>query len=288
LSQGAGAISERAVVVGGVRLATAVNTVPREHLAQPPLVLLPAANHRWSDYRSVLERFAGERRVAALDWPGFGASDRPSPNAFDYSDAGYSALLPPWMDALGMARAVFVGNSVGGAAALRIALDQPARVAGLALVAPAGFSAPGMRRALACRILGTPRLLAALEPPFTSLYLGTANAATRALLAEQRMARAAPDHAASVAAYAALWRGFDRPAADLRALARGVTAPTIVLRGALDPVFTAADALRASQAIGERPALEVVLPNAGHLPFLQQPERFASALRGLLETVEVA
>jgi pimeloyl-ACP methyl ester carboxylesterase len=288
LSQAASAISERTVLVSGVRLATAVNTVPREQLARPPLVLLPAANHAWGDYRSVLERFASERRVAALDWPGFGASDRPAPEAFDYSASSYAALLPPWMDALGMARAVFVGNSIGGAVALRLALDQPARVAGLALVAPAGFTVPGVRRALACRILGTPRLLAALEPLFTSLYLGPANAATRALLAEQRVARAAPDHAASIAAYAALWRSFDRPAADLRALVRGVSAPTIVLRGALNPVFTAADALRASQAIGERPALEVVLPNAGHLPFLQQPERFASALRGLLETVEVA
>jgi pimeloyl-ACP methyl ester carboxylesterase len=288
LSQAAGAISERTVVVSGVRLATAVNTVPREQLSRPPLVLLPAANHRWGDYRAVLERFAGERRVAALDWPGFGASDRPGPGAFDYSAAGYGALLAPWMDALGMARAVFVGNSVGGAAALRLALDQPARVAGLALVAPAGFTAPGLRRALACRILGTPRLLAGLEVPFTSLYLGPANAATRALLAEQRVARATPGHAASVAAYAALWRDFDRPAADLRTLVRGVTAPTIVLRGALDPVCTAADATRASRAIGERPALEVVLPNTGHLPFLQQPERFVSALRGLLETVEVA
>ncbi|HEY7982837.1 MAG TPA: alpha/beta hydrolase, partial [Ktedonobacterales bacterium] len=77
-----------------------------------------------------------------------------------------------------------------------------------------------------------------------------------------------------------------RSAADLRAAVRGVSAPAIIMRGALDPVFTAADARRASESIGERAALEVVLPNAGHLPFLQQPERFAGAVRGLLETVE--
>jgi pimeloyl-ACP methyl ester carboxylesterase len=286
VSQSAGAITERAVVVGGVRLATAVNTVPREQLARPPLVLLPAANHAWGDYRPVLERFAGERRVAALDWPGFGNSDRPAPAIYSYSAASYAALLAPWLDALGMARAVFIGNSVGGAAALRLALEQPQRVAGLALVAPAGFTPPGARRALACRTLGSPRLLAALEPAFTSLYLGPANTETRALLAEQRAARAGTGHGASIAAYAALWRSFDRSAADLRAAVRGVSAPAIIMRGALDPVFTAADARRASESIGERAALEVVLPNAGHLPFLQQPERFAGAVRGLLETVE--
>ncbi|HEV2236338.1 MAG TPA: alpha/beta fold hydrolase, partial [Ktedonobacterales bacterium] len=241
MSQSAGAISERAVVVGGVRLATAVNTVPREQLARPPLVVLPAANHAWGDYRPVLERFAGERRVAALDWPGFGNSDRPSPALYSYSATSYAALLATWMDALGMARAVFVAHSVGAAAALRLALDHPERVAGLALVAPAGFTPPGVRRALACRALGTPRLLAALEPALTALYLAPANPATRAILAEQRAARAAADHHASIAAYAALWRSFDRPAADLRAAVRSVTAPAIILRGALDPICTAAD-----------------------------------------------
>jgi pimeloyl-ACP methyl ester carboxylesterase len=288
LSQSSGAVTERAVVVNGVRLATAVNTVPREQLGRPPLVVLPAANHIWRDYLSTLERFAGERRVAALDWPGFGHSDRPAPAGFDYSATGYAALLAPWMDALGMARAVFVGNAVGGAAALRFALAQPQRVAGLALVAPAGFAPPGLRRAVACRVLGTPLLLAALEPAFTALYVAPANPTTRALLGERRASRASAPHEASIAAYAALWRSFDRPEADLRAVVRGVTAPTIVLRGALDPIFTAADASRASAAIGERAALEVVLPHAGHLPFLQQPERFADAVRGLLETAEAA
>jgi pimeloyl-ACP methyl ester carboxylesterase len=286
LSQGAGAITERAVVVGGLRLATAVNTVPREQLARPPLVVLPAANHPWGDYLPMLERFSGERRVAALDWPGFGNSDRPAPGDFEYSAASYAALLAPWMDALGMARAVFVGNSVGGAAALRLALAQPARVAGLALIAPAGFTPPGPRRALACRVLGTTGLLAALEPVLTALYLGPANDATRALLGDRRAARATAGHAASIAAYAALWRSFDRPESDLRTAPRAIIAPTIIMRGALDPVFTATDARGASAAIGERPALEVVLPNAGHLPFLQQPERFVGAIRGLLETVE--
>jgi 2-hydroxy-6-oxo-6-(2'-aminophenyl)hexa-2,4-dienoate hydrolase len=286
LSRGAGGVTERAVVVGGVRLATAVNTVPREQLVRPPLIVLPAANHPWGDYLPVLERFAGERRVAALDWPGFGNSDRPGPGAFDYSAGGYAALLAPWMDALGIARAVFVGNSVGGAAALRLTLAEPERVAGLALIAPAGFTPPGPRRALACRVLGTPRLLAALDPSFTALYLGPANDATRTLLAAQRAQPDVTSRSASVAAYAALWRSADQPESDLRTAVRTVTAPTIIVRGALDPIFAAADARRASAAIGERPALEVVLPNAGHLPFLQQPERFTSAVRGLLETVE--
>ncbi len=281
-----GSIAERALLVRGVRLATAVNTVPREQLGRPPLVVLPAAGHTWRDYQPVLERFAAERRVAALDWPGFGGSDRPAPVEFAYTAESYAGLLGPWLDALGIARAVLLGNSVGAAAAIRYALAQPDRVAGLLLVAPGGFAPPGLRRSLACRVLGTPWVLARVEPTFTSFYLGTANAATRAIVATHRARRRTPEYTGYIAAYAALWRSFDTPTADLMAEAKALQAPTLVVRGALDPVITAADARRATAAIGERGALEVVLPNAGHLPFLQQMERFLSATRGLLETVE--
>jgi pimeloyl-ACP methyl ester carboxylesterase len=274
------------VLVHGVRLATAVNTLPRDALARTPLVVLPAAGHVWQDYRPILERFVSERRVAALDWPGFGASDRPPPAAFDYSAQGYAGLLGGWLDALGIGRAVLVGNSVGGAAALLYALSQPERVAGLALMSPGGFTPAGMRRRVACALLGAPAILRRVEVAFTSLYLGPAAPATRAILATHRTQRQRDDYPAMIAAYSALWRSFDAPTADLALRARAVRARTLVLRGTLDPIISASDARRATDSLGEHGALEVVLPQAGHLPFLQQPAATLSALKGLLDTVE--
>lgn len=281
-----GGIAERTVLVRGVRLATAVNTVPSAHLRRTPLVILPAANHTWRDYLPILERFAPERRVVALDWPGFGGSDQPAPGAFAYSAEGYAGVLGPWLDGLGIGRAVLLGNSVGGAAAVLYALARPERVAGLALVAPVGFTPPGLARAAASRLLGTPWVLGRIEPWLTSLSLGPANPATRAIVAAHRARRGTSAYRASIAAYAALWRSFDTPAADLAARAREVRARAIVIRGALDPIISAADARRAAQALGERGAFEALLPGAGHLPFLQQPGAFVSALRGLLEAIE--
>ncbi len=149
-------LAERAVQVAGLRIATAMNDVPRFLLARVPLVVLPAANHPWQDYRLILERFAPERRVFALDWPGFGASDKPAPADFAYSIQRYAEILAGWMDSLGIARAVFVGNSVGAGAAIQYAAAHPQRTLGLLLVAPAGFTPPGITRWTAARFLGTP------------------------------------------------------------------------------------------------------------------------------------
>lgn len=70
------------------------------------------------------------------------------------------------------------------------------------------------------------------------------------------------------------------------ALAREVSAPCLVIRGALDPLCVAGEARQVAEALGERGGLEITLPEAGHLPSLQQPERFHQALEGLLMTAE--
>jgi pimeloyl-ACP methyl ester carboxylesterase len=283
-------IAERGVQVKGLRIATAMSDAPRALLARVPLVVLPAGNHLWGDYRPILDRFAPERRVFALDWPGFGNSAKPAPAEFNYSIAGYAELLVGWMDSLGIARAVLLGNSVGAGAAIRYAAAHPKRVLGLMLVAPAGFTSPGLTRALASRLLGTPAILRRVVGGFTSLYLGPTTTETAALMQQFRMRRGSPEYAASLAAYAALWRSFDTPDADLAAIAKQVTAPAIVVRGALDPIITAADTRRAAEALGGaegKGALEVILPDAGHLPFLQQPARFFKAAEGLIATAEV-
>jgi len=50
------------------------------------------------------------------------------------------------LDALGVRRAAVVGNSLGGACALRMALERPQRISRLVLMGPGGIA-----RAAACR-----------------------------------------------------------------------------------------------------------------------------------------
>lgn len=78
----------------------------------------------------------GGHRVIAYDARGHGSSAA-APTRGDY---GYDALgsdLVAVLDAHGLARAVFVGVSMGAHTILRLALDEPERVAGLVVVTPA-------------------------------------------------------------------------------------------------------------------------------------------------------
>lgn len=277
---------ERGVAVQGVRLASAMNDVSRALMTRAPLIVLPAAAFAWQDYTPVLEHFAAERRVFALDWPGFGASEKPAPSAFTYSAASYAEMLAGWMDGLGIARAVLLGNGIGATAALTYAAAHPKRVLGLALSGPLGFGAGGRIGRLAGRALGSPSLLRRLEPILTSLALGPNTPLTTEIALRRKAQRAADDYPASVAAFAAVWRSLEGSRADLMALAREVTAPAIVLRGTLDALVTEIEAQQASDALGANGSVCVSLPDAGHLPFLQQPGPFLRAVAGVLNTAE--
>ncbi|MHC5348802.1 alpha/beta fold hydrolase [Metapseudomonas furukawaii] len=78
---------------------------------------------------------AGYRAIVP-DLPGYGASDKPETT---YSLDFFVDALRGVLDALDIGRCVLVGNSLGGAIALKLALDAPQRVSRLVLMAPGGL-----------------------------------------------------------------------------------------------------------------------------------------------------
>ncbi|WP_435634392.1 alpha/beta fold hydrolase [Pseudomonas solani] len=75
-------------------------------------------------------------RVIVPDLPGYGASDKPETvYSLDFFVTALSGLL----DALDIQRCVLVGNSLGGAIAIQLALNEPKRVSRLVLMAPGGL-----------------------------------------------------------------------------------------------------------------------------------------------------
>lgn len=112
----------------------------------PPVVMLhgggPGASGV-SNYGRNIDALARSHRVIVPDLPGYGRSAK----TFDHTDPfGFLArTVLGLIDELGLPSAHVVGNSLGGAAALRLALESPDRVGKLVLMGPGGI---GMTRSL--------------------------------------------------------------------------------------------------------------------------------------------
>lgn len=244
----------------------------------PPLVFLHAGvtDHRlWLEQ---LQAFAGERTVLAYDRRGYGRTE--------IEAAGeYSHLQDLWavMDGLDLQRAVLVGCSLGGKLALEAALDQPERVAGLFLVAPAmsGGPAPELTETelkmdaevdaaeAAGELERCNEALAALWLDGPTSPVGRVAGAARALFLDMDalMLRAAKPGTAVEAA--PIWPRLEQ-----------VQAPTHVLWGDLDlGYFQPRGEQMVKRIAGAR---STVLQGVAHLPSLEAAPAFNASLAGFL------
>lgn len=92
----------------------------------------------WSNFGGNLPVFSEHFRTLLVDQPCYGRSDKPEldKDYFSYSADAVAAL----MGELGIERAHFVGNSLGGGTAVRMALNHPEKVGKLLLMGPGGVS----------------------------------------------------------------------------------------------------------------------------------------------------
>ena len=106
-----------------------------------PIIMLhgsgPGASG-WSNFSRNVDALAATRRVLLFDMPGWGGSD-PRERGIDFL-AWFADKVVGFMDALDIPNAHLVGNSLGGAVAVKLALEHPHRVDRLVLMgAPVGF-----------------------------------------------------------------------------------------------------------------------------------------------------
>lgn len=104
--------------------------------ALPPVVVLHGIGSAATPFGPVLTRLVGDvRRVTAPDLPGHGFSPPPAQRM---TPELFGEAVTEALDALIDEPAIVCGNSLGGALALRYALDRPAKVRALVLISPAG------------------------------------------------------------------------------------------------------------------------------------------------------
>ncbi len=108
--------------------------------AGPPLLLLhgTALDSGLLSYGALLPELAERFQVFALDWPGYGDSDKPR---LEYTMNFYNDVLQGFVDRLGFEKVNIAAFSMGGAVALRFALERPERLGKLALISSYGLGA---------------------------------------------------------------------------------------------------------------------------------------------------
>jgi pimeloyl-ACP methyl ester carboxylesterase len=262
--------------------------------ADPTLLL---AHHFYGSvptWRHVMAGLAQDHRVVAYDRPGFGLTERVPRAAWldgrnPYTRQAAARIGWQLLDHLEVDEAVLVGSSAGGTNVLEMYVTQPHRVRALVLLSPAitgDVGAPAQFRPLLrspqARRVG-PHLVRRMAGEVTLQRVGgswhdPSRATEEDLDAYRRMLQVEG------------WeRGFwelltaeDPP--NLRGMLPSITVPTLVVSGASDRVISSAWNRRTAAAIpGSR---FEVLPECGHTPQEECPDRLVPLLKDFLRDLE--
>jgi pimeloyl-ACP methyl ester carboxylesterase len=101
----------------------------REIGSGPPVVMLHGAGpgaDGWGNFRTNVDRLSARHRLILPDLPRFGRSDKPHTERprLDF----LSSVMSAFLRSLGVERAHLIGNSLGGQAAMKLAIDHPEQV----------------------------------------------------------------------------------------------------------------------------------------------------------------
>lgn len=249
-----------------------------DHGVGLPVIFLHAFPLNRRMWEGELMALLGEERyrLVALDWRGFGESEITTGISSMELFAGDVAGL---MDALGIQNAILCGLSMGGYAAFAFLRKYPQRVAGLILSdTRPGADTPEAQAnrenvAQIAETQGTGAIADLQVPRLISEYTRKRHPEVEARV-RQLIDEATPQGIAAAS------RGMAQRA-DSTELLGGISCPTLVIVGEQDALIPPA----VTQDYASRiPGVQfAVIPQAGHLSNLEQPEAFLQAIGGFLE-----
>ena len=244
-----------------------------------PLLLIHGYPLRRTLWEPQITGLADVARVLAPDLRGHGGSD---PGPGPYSISVLADDCRGFLDTLGITRpVVFGGLSMGGYVVFEFYRKYPQRVAGLILVATrAGADSPEAKAnrdkaAMTAREKGVGTIVETMLP---RMFSSKSSQTQPELMTRVRKMMASTSLAAVGGDLAAM-----RDRADSTAMLAQIDKPTLILHGADDQLIPPAEAEATAAAIPN--ARLQILPDAGHLLNLEQPEAFNEAVRGIALSV---
>jgi pimeloyl-ACP methyl ester carboxylesterase len=246
-----------------------------------PIVLIhgmSASLHTWEGWAQALRE---HHRVVSFDLPGFGLTG-PAPSG-DYSSQANVRFMRSLLDRLDIARAVLVGNSLGGNIALQVAYAFPKRVDKLVLIDSGGYSSASESVPIGFRIARIPVLNRLME---SMLPRGFIEASLRSVYGDP--AKVTPalvdryfDLTLREGNRRALVRRFQQT--DFGADAGRITTlkvPTLIIWGGRDRLIPLDNAARFHRDIAGSEL--VVFEDLGHVPQEEDPARSVAAMEKFL------
>ncbi len=260
----------------------------------PALLLLHGLGCDHTTWLPVIDSLAKRYTVIAPDLLGHGQSDKPRA---DYSVGGYANGMRDLLTVLGIDKVTVVGHSFGGGVAMQFAYQFPERTERMMLVASGGLgpevtpviraiSTPGFHQAMGMLTLPGVRHvgLAGMRSLAATGWKATHDLAEVADIYDtfkDPHARAAIAH---VVRAVVDWRGQIVTMADRAYLTQAM--PMAVVWGRDDKVIPVRHASNAA-ALAPDARVEVI-PNAGHFPHKDHPERFTKIVHDWIRTTQPA
>jgi pimeloyl-ACP methyl ester carboxylesterase len=244
----------------------------------PPIVFVHGLAGNWQNWLENLPRLAQERRVVALDLPGFGRSDDPVERI---EISGYASTVDELSDRLDLGEVVVVGNSMGGFVSAETAIEFPERVERLVLVSAVGITISDLRRepvmawgrmAMMAGARGAAeKRMAIVRPRIRHLVYSTILRHPSRIALEMlwEMSEGAGRSAFRGALEAMLDYDFRERLGDIRS-------PTLIVWGEDDMLVPVADADEYERRIPD--ARKLLMKDTGHVAMVERPPTFNRAL----------
>ena len=260
----------------------------------PVVLLLHGLGCDHTTWDAVIDTLSRRYTVIAPDLLGHGRSDKPRA---DYSVGGYANGMRDLLTCLGIDRVTVVGHSFGGGVAMQFAYQFPERTERLMLVASGGLgpevspairavSTPGFHQVMSVLTLPGVRHLgmAGMRTLSRTPWKSTRDLDEVACIYDSFKDPAARHAIRHVVKAVVDWRGQIVTMADRAYLTEEM--PMSVVWGRDDRVIPVSHANNAAR-LAPRARVEVI-PNAGHFPHKDHPQRFAKIVHEFIRTTQPA
>jgi pimeloyl-ACP methyl ester carboxylesterase len=248
-----------------------------------PILFIHGLGGQWQNWLENIPHAAQERRVVALDLPGFGLSPLPRD---EITISAYGRSVEAFCETLGLGRVDVVGNSMGGFIAAELAIQFPDRVDQLLLVSAAGITSADISNApiiTAGRVISAVATHGAARHRKVAARPGTRHAALA--LVARHPSRLKPD-----LAYEGFFKGAGKPGFDpalrasldydFRDRLPEIRHPTLIVWGQNDSIIPVKDAQEFERLIPD--SRKVVMKETGHVPMAERPGTFNDLMMDFL------